>query len=163
MEFTKKRRIRVNHELKEQRYLVRWLKEQQLYGRVVKFTSIPNSTYTTSWKQINDIQASGMNRGFPDMVILLKEKLVLLELKRAKIIKANGEKGASPSTVADEQYEWIRLLNAYPGCYAVIAYGWKEAVEVLTKLIGDVSTPKETQQEADKRSNDFDTFLKGPA
>lgn len=86
-----------------------------------------------------------------------------MELKRPKAFRADGKVGASPSTVSDEQFEWIRLLNAYPGSEAFIAYGAYEAIKLLTKLIGDVSTPKETVQEASKRSDDFDAFLKGTA
>lgn len=154
-----------HHELKEQVKLVRWLSQQQAYGRILKFTSIPNSTFTQSWSELNRIQAGGLHKGLLDTFILLSplcavgRMQVWIELKRPRRILRDGSLGKSPSTIQPEQIEWITLLNQFSGTKAVICYGADEAIRLLTNLIGDVSTPIETNEKTNQRIADFSSFI----
>lgn len=152
-------------ELHEQRQVVTFLERQQVYGRVLKFTSIPNSTWSPSWGEINRNKASGLNPGLPDLFILLPSlngkpaRQVWIEMKRPRRMLLNGQLGASPSKVSEEQLEWIRLLMIHPDVIAIIAYGAEMAINLLTELIGDVSTPQTTTEERDKSFAEFSRFV----
>lgn len=159
----KKTKKRIRWELAEQHMLIIWLEKQMMWGRVLKFTAIPNSTWTPSIAERNRNSASGVRPGFPDLVVLLKNNLVCLEMKRPRR-EAMYTKVllTSPSKVSPEQKEWIDLLNKYnPVVQAHVCYGAKHAVEILTKYIGDVSTPKTTNEERSKSVSEFHSFISG--
>ena len=98
----------------EQKTFVEWL---ELKGYM--FTAIPNSTYTTSWNQKRKNTAMGLRAGFPDMVILVKDKIVFIELKRQK-----------GGVVSDEQKLWITELSRR-GAFALVCYGAGRAIEFI--------------------------------
>lgn len=149
---TKKRNIR--HEHKEQVKVIRFLEQQKSYGRVLLFTANTRETYTGSYFQNQLNKASGVRPGLPDLLILLPGRMVWIELKRPKVGPAAG-----PSHVSAEQEEWITRLNKYPHQIATVCYGADAAIKILTELIGDVSTPKETNEETNNRISEFSSFL----
>lgn len=163
--FEKPKKKRNHPELHEQRKVIEFLTRQQIWGRVLKFTAIPNSTWSPSWAEINRTKASGVNPGLLDVFILLPElngqprRQVWMEMKLPKRVLKDGSLGSSPSTVSDEQIEWMQLLNTFANTLAFIAYGANEAIKILTELIGNVSTPKETNEETNKRIADFHSFI----
>jgi len=151
----------MNHpELHEQKQVVKFLNIQRMFGRVKKFTSIPNSTFTKSWSEVNRIAASGLNPGLPDLFIILASGLnVWIEMKRPRRVLKNGSLGSSPSTIKPEQIDWIKTLNQSPNTEAHMCFGAKEAIDYLTYLIGDVSTPQQTHEDTNKAVSDFSSFL----
>jgi hypothetical protein len=93
---------------------------QYLRLKGLKFTAIPNSTYTTSFKQKIKNKRQGLNPGLPDLVICLPDKLLFIEMKRVK----NG-------TVSNYQKEWIEELNKIPNVEAVVCRGCGEAIDTV--------------------------------
>jgi hypothetical protein len=81
------------------------------------------------------LSAMGVSKGFPDYIVFTPSKQLFIELKRRKKIKKNGELGASPSKVGDEQQEWIDNINCYGYAEARICYGWNEAQEFVEEYI----------------------------
>lgn len=90
-------------EEEEQAAFVTWL---ELVG--LRFTSIPNSTWTTSWKQKSKNHYTGLRPGFPDMIVIIPPNrsrdgqghLLCIELKRV-----------SGGVVSGSQKEWIAAIN----------------------------------------------------
>ena len=88
----------------EQIEFVQWL---ELVG--LRFTSVPNSTYTKSWSQKSHNTAMGLRRGFPDMIVVIpphrakdgQGHLLCPEMKRRQ-----------GGTLSAEQKGWISALNA---------------------------------------------------
>ena len=77
----------------------------------------------------------GTSPGFPDYCVILRRgSLAFIELKRQKAILKNGKQGASPSTISEEQIEWIKALQEIDNVSACVCYGWQEAVETIQKL-----------------------------
>lgn len=113
----RKKRDDVPTEEWEQKQLVKWLGEQEL-----EFFVPAQSTYTTSWKQINKNKAMGVSRGVPDVWIYYKNELLVIELKRQK---------KSYSNISKEQEHWIELLNTVSGIKAVVCYGHQEAIDFI--------------------------------
>lgn len=101
----------------EQRNFVQWL---EIKG--YKYTAIPNSTYTKSWKQKIKNRDMGLRAGFPDMVIIANNKFMCIELKRVK-----------GSVLSSTQKEWIEALtNA--GIPTAVCKGAEEAIAFVKSV-----------------------------
>jgi len=106
-------------EEQEQIALVDWLEWNK-----IKFTAIPNSTYTTSWNQKRKNKAMGVRSGIPDILCIIKGLLVFIELKRRK--------GGSLSKT---QKEWIEELNKCSGVLAIECKGADHAIDLLESIL----------------------------
>ena len=103
----------------EQKTLVEYLEIKGL-----KFTAIPNSTFTKSWKQKTKNKQMGLRAGLPDLLVILPNCLLFIELKRQK-----------GGVVSPYQKEWIEALNNInPAIKAVVARGAGEAIDYIEKL-----------------------------
>lgn len=87
----------------------------------VKFTHIPNSTFTKSWGVKMRNKALGVRAGFPDLVIIIKNKFFCIELKR--------EKGG---VLSPFQKDWIQALEeAHIPVY--VCKGFEEGKKIINK------------------------------
>lgn len=107
-------------EYDEQCVFVEWLEWNK-----IKFTATAHSTYTKSWKQKSKNTKSGLRRGFPDMVVVLKNKLLFIEMKRKK------PKGK----LSVEQEEWLACLGQIENIESIVCYGADEAIEFVKKFL----------------------------
>jgi len=142
-------------ESKEQIRFAKWLKVQREAGRILHYTSIPNSTWTPSFVQLQRNKAEGLNRGFPDMIILIDQPklMVFVELKAPKPHR---------SVIGAEQEEWLGCLGSFPFVKAVVAYGCQEAIDYVESLLPKPKElSKESDQEKNKRIQDFLGFIHG--
>lgn len=107
----------------EQVVLVQWL---DMIG--LKYSAIPNSTYTTSWKVKNRNTRMGVRAGVPDLLIALPGTGTLwIELKRVK-----------GGVVSQYQKEWLAILNDCPGTQAFVCKGAEAAIKVISQFITPV-------------------------
>lgn len=104
---------------REQMNLVLWL-ERQGY----KYTAIPNSTYTKSWKQKLHNKDMGLRAGFPDIVVIAQSVFIAIEMKRS-----DGGSGATPA-----QKSWIAHLQA-AGIPAKVCNGCDEAIAFIEATV----------------------------
>lgn len=102
-------------EAEEQKAVVEYLEK-----RGMKFTAIPNSTYTKSWKQKRKNKEQGLRPGLPDLLVIAKNKLLFIEMKRVK-----------GSATSNEQVEWVAELNKIENVEAKICYGAIEAINFI--------------------------------
>lgn len=116
----------------EQATFVQWL---ELKG--IPFSAIPNSTYTTSWKQKAKNTRTGLRPGLPDLLLVLPHScLVFIEMKKQK-----------RGVVSPAQAQWIETLNTVPNVQAYVANGCNEAIEIVSRLLGkslNVASPAES-------------------
>lgn len=117
----KKNNVRITCPLEEDEQIavVRYLELKNL-----KFTSIPNATYTTSWNQKRKNKAMGVRAGLPDLLVIVKDKLLFIEMKRIK-----------GGVVSEEQKEWIDALNLTMGVSARICKGADEAINFINTFL----------------------------
>ena len=66
----------------------------------------------------------GLRKGLPDLLVIIKNNLVFIEMKRVKLSK-----------VSDEQKEWIESLNKCNGVNAYVCKGFDEAKIVIDKYL----------------------------
>lgn len=93
----------------------------------LKYSHIPNETYTKSFKQKMKNKNQGVKKGIPDYICIIpteksktnKAEIVFIELKRKK-----------RGVVSKEQKEWIEAINE-AGVDAHIAKGADQAIEIL--------------------------------
>ena len=108
----------IPYEADEQKALVQWLNIKK-----IKHTAIPNSTFTTSWKQKRHNTDMGLTPGFPDLVVCAGRLLLFIEMKR---------KGGSTSKF---QKEWIERINKCESHHAVVCVGYEEAVKLISSFV----------------------------
>lgn len=123
-------------EEEEQAQFVSWL---EMVG--LRFSSVPNSTYTTSWKQKSKNYYTGLRAGFPDMVVLIPARRAKDGQGHFLCIEMKRQQGGVISQV---QKDWHAAINGLeiPGVDAVVARGAQEAIEYInTMLIAEPSSP----------------------
>lgn len=89
----------------------------------LKYTHIPNETFTKSWNQKRKNKQAGVKKGFPDYCIIHQKGLVFLEMKRQK-----------GGVVSPEQKDWLDCLNQCKGVSVAICKGSEEAIKFLQSL-----------------------------
>lgn len=98
---------------------------EYLEAKNLKFTAIPNSTWTSSWKQKIKNKLLGLRPGLPDLVVALPGCLLFVEMKRLK-----------GSKTSQEQKNWIAILNSIcPHVEAVICKGALAAIQEVERRI----------------------------
>lgn len=102
----------------EQADFVQWL---EMTG--YKFTAIPNSTYTKSWKQKMKNKRTGLRAGFPDLIVIAEGRLICIEMKRTK----GGQ-------LTLEQRAWIDALAA-AGIPVAVCKGAREAIDFVKSVV----------------------------
>jgi len=103
----------------EQIAFVSWLEAHKL-----KFTAIPNSTYTKSWSQKRKNTAMGLRSGLPDLLVITPRGLLFVEMKRKQ-----------GSVTSPEQKEWIEALNKIPNVQAEVCKGADEAIKFVSRFL----------------------------
>lgn len=107
----------IPYEEEEQSAFVEYL---ELKG--LKYTAIPNSTYTKSRNQKRKNTLMWLRRGFPDLVVIVNNSFIAIEMKRRKW-----------GVLSPEQKKWIETLNSCNWVYAYVTRWCKEAVEIINK------------------------------
>lgn len=72
----------------------------QRMGKIQLYSHLPHETYTTSWAAKRKNTSEGVKSGVPDYIVITKDKVLFIELKR--------EKGG---VVSEEQKLWISNLE----------------------------------------------------
>jgi len=90
----------------------------------LKYSHIPNETFTKSWGTKMKNKRQGVKRGVPDYMIIVKSVLIFIEMKR--------KKGGRTSK---EQKEWMEALNKCDCVSAYVCEGADEAIEVINKYL----------------------------
>ena len=121
----------------EQSAFVEWL---EMLG--LRFSSVPNSTFTKSWSQKAKNHRTGLRKGFPDLVVLIPPSrsvngegfFLCIEMKRRK-----------GGVVSPEQHQWIDAINALdtPGVAAYVCHGAPQAIDLVKKHLKPMPEPVE--------------------
>lgn len=90
----------------------------------LKFSHVPNSTFTKSWNQKIKNKRIGVSSGVPDYMVCTKKGLLFIEMKK--------KKGAY---LTENQKQWIYSLNKINGVQAFVAKGADEAILFVEKFI----------------------------
>lgn len=103
--------------------LVQWM---ELKG--LRFSHIPQETFTRNWGIKIKNKKKGVRKGVPDYIIVHAQKILFIEMKRSALKN-------QPSSVKQEQQEWIAELNTVPSVTAVVCFGFDEAIATITRVL----------------------------
>ena len=104
-------------EKEEDAIFAQWLQYAGL-----KFSHISNEATTVQAIMRN--KRIGVNSGVPDFIVITRQGLLFVEMKRVK-----------GGVVSESQKEWITCLNAVKGVEAIVAKGAKEAIAFVKKFL----------------------------
>lgn len=113
--------IKTEHE--EAVTLAQYLEILQVQGKIQLYSHIPHETFTRSWGTKRKNKAEGVKKGVPDYIIVTKNKVLFIELKRLK-----------GSVVSDEQRHWLECLINKETIPA-IAYGFEDAKRFIDSVL----------------------------
>ena len=105
-------------EYEEQKAFVQYL---EIKG--YKFSALPLDTFTKSWSVRMKNKAIGVRAGVPDLMIIVKNNLIFIELKRTK-----------GGVLSEYQKEWNKELNNCNGIFAYVANGCDEAIKIIESI-----------------------------
>ncbi len=100
-----------------------------------KYSAIPNSTYTKSWKQKWKNKSMWVRAWLPDLFIIANNHAFFIEMKKSRTLKNNGEYKALSSDwidISEWQEIWINAINKTE-ISAYICYWFKEAKNIIDK------------------------------
>ncbi|HEY9885972.1 MAG TPA: VRR-NUC domain-containing protein [Vampirovibrionales bacterium] len=98
---------------------VLWLEELKEQGKNIKYTAIPNSTFTLSMQAKTKNILMGLRPGLCDMFLIVNGVPLFLELK------------TSYGKVSPSQKEWIAAINSTQNIRAHVAYSLEEAKSII--------------------------------
>lgn len=98
---------------------VQWLELKKL-----RFTHVPQETFTKSWGIKMKNKRMGVKSGIPDYIVITPKGLVFVEMKRL-----------SGGVVSETQKEWITALNECKGVQAGVCKGASEAIAFVSKFL----------------------------
>lgn len=93
----------------------------KLHG--IRIAHIHNEMWTSSWGQKIKAKALGVSSGVPDYLIIHKNKLLFVEVKRKK-----------GGRLSDEQKEWLQALANTESATVAVVKGFEEFVELIEGL-----------------------------
>lgn len=96
---------------------------QYLELKGLKYSAIPNSTYTTSWSQKAKNTRTGLRAGLPDMLVIVNKQVIFIEMKRVK-----------GGVLSPAQKDWIEALNQ-TNCPAYVCAGAEQAIKLVESML----------------------------
>ena len=123
-------------EYEEQRKVVNWLRAKKIFHFA---PTNENNTYKQNKKYAiiaeKKAKAVGKTKGVSDLVVFLDDKILFIEMKRARKRLKSGKLSNAKPTTSIEQIEFIERVNGYKYAEAKVCQGADEAIEFLSKNI----------------------------
>jgi len=121
-------------EIVEQQKLVQWLRLKKIFHFAPMNENKQSfSNRTVALKLEAKAKSMGKMKGVSDVIVMLPNKILFIELKRARKRLKSGKQSISHTKVSDEQKSFLNSINEefYKYSYATVCYGAKEAIEVI--------------------------------
>ena len=77
----------------------------------------------------------GKRAGVSDIVVILKNKVLFIELKRAPTITKTGKRSKRGIRVSEKQKEFLEKINTSDVCVGKVCYGFLEAKDFIDSFI----------------------------
>ena len=117
----------------EQKKLVQWLRLKKIFHFAP--TNENQGSFTNRLVAIRvEAKAKSMGKinGVSDLIVMLPNKILFIELKRAKKTLKSGKLSTSHTTVSDEQREFLQtIVDNFEYADGFICYGAEEAIEFI--------------------------------
>ena len=121
-------------EHQEQIKLVNYLSILERQGKIITFFAIPNGGSRNAIEAKN-LKREGIRAGVSDIQIILKNKVLFIEMKRQPKVLKSGKLSYTGINISDMQKEFINKVNNSDVCSATICYGFNEAKEYIDNAL----------------------------
>jgi len=124
----------------EQKKAVEYLEILKRQGKIISFFAPMNENLMSNsnrQKAIvieNKAKAMGKRKGVSDLVVILKDKVLFVELKRAGKRLKNGKISYTGIKVSENQKRFLEEVNQSSVCEGFIAYGFDDFKEKIDKF-----------------------------
>ena len=104
------------------------------YCKLKKLISfaVPNGGSRHKLEAIN-LKREGVTAGVSDYIVLLPNKILFIEMKKARKRLLNGKLSESKPNVSDEQKEFLIKVNEFGYAEGIVAQGASVAIEFIEK------------------------------
>jgi hypothetical protein len=89
----------------------------------------------TAMKIENKAKAMGKQAGVSDLVIILKNRVLFIEMKKAPKKLKNGKLSYTGISVSEHQKTFLNAVNSSDVCAGFVCYGFDEAKNIIDKNI----------------------------
>ena len=125
-------RSKIEHQ--EQIKVVNYLNILQKQGKVVEYFAIPNGGSRHKLEAIN-LKKEGVKSGVSDLCIILKNRVLFVEMKKAPKKLKSGNLSYAGIKVSEHQNKFIENVSKSNVCGAVVCYGFDEAKSFIDTQI----------------------------
>lgn len=115
----------------EQQNLVKWLRLKKLFYFSIPNGSVLKGTPLQRARQMNKLKSEGLVDGASDIVVMLKDKILFIELKRAKKTLKSGNLSVSHTKTSDEQLKFLAKVDGFKYTDSSVCYGCAEAIDFI--------------------------------
>ena len=122
----------------EQQKLVQWLRLKNIFHFAPMNENKQSfSNRKAAFKIEAKSKSMGKINGVSDLIVMLPNKILFIELKRARKRLKSGKLSSTLSKVSDEQKSFLNTINEefYKYSSAVVCYGAREAIEIVEEYI----------------------------
>lgn len=110
----------------EQVKVISYLNILKSQMKIIEFFAIPNGGSRNKIEAVN-LKREGVKAGVSDLCVILKDRVLFIEMKRpAKKLK-NGKLSIAGISVSDNQKKFIEQVNLSNVVTAKVCYGFDEA------------------------------------
>ena len=116
----------------EQKKLIQWLRLKKIFHFAPMNENKSSFTNKRVAMQIESkAKSMGKVKGVSDVVVMLHNKILFIELKRARKVLKNGKLSVSHTKVSDEQKSFLNGVNAFSYAIGHLCYGAEEAMKII--------------------------------
>jgi hypothetical protein len=127
--------MRSKAEHKEQKKLVGYLTLLENTNKIVTFFAVPNGG-SRNVVEAKNMKREGVRAGVSDIVVVLRDKVLFIEMKRLPDRLKSGKLSFSKIKTSEKQKEFLKKINGSDVCAGKVCYGAGEAIEYINREIG---------------------------
>jgi hypothetical protein len=128
-------------EEQEQKKVVQYLEILKRQNKILFYFSTMNenkqsyANRSVAIKIENKAKSMGKQAGVSDLVIILKERVLFIEMKKAPRKLKSGKLSIAGIKVSDYQKSFLNAVNSSDVCAGFVCYGFDEARKIIEKFI----------------------------
>lgn len=124
-------------EAQEQQKLIQWLRLKKVFHFApINENNQSFSNRLVAMKIEAKSKAMGKVAGVSDVIVMLDNKILFVELKRARKVLKSGKLSVSHTKVSKEQKDFINSINErFSYSEAKVCYGFNEAREFIEEYL----------------------------
>ena len=120
----------------EQKKIIQWLRLKKIFHFAPMNENRSSFTNKRVAMQIEaKAKSMGKVKGVSDIVVMLHNKILFIELKRAKKVLKSGKLSISHTKVSDEQKSFLSRVSGFSYADGYVCYGANEAIKIIEEIL----------------------------